>query len=151
MKKGGGYDPRVGGAPVYELLEHTADTGIRVRGRTRADVFARAAWAFADLHTDATRVEGRERVTVAVEGIDAADVLRRFLRELHYLYETRRLVLPQVAIRRLTATRCEAEAAGETFDPARHEARGEIKAVTHHGLVVRRDGRTWVAEVIFDL
>ena len=146
-----GYDPRVSAAPPYELIDHTADTGIRVRGRTRADVFARAAWAFADLHTDATRVEPRERVAVAVEGLDAGDVLRRFLRELHYLYETRRLVLPHVTIGRLTARCCEATAAGETFDPARHEARGEIKAVTHHGLVVRREGRGWLAEVIFDL
>ncbi|MCI0339797.1 MAG: archease [Planctomycetales bacterium] len=135
----------------YELLPHTADLGIRVRGRSLEDLFRNAARALVDLHTDLRTVVVRERVRILVEGMDTPDLLRRWLAELHYLYETRRLLLPEARFSELAETRLAAEAAGEVFDAARHEARGEIKAVTHHGLSVRRLRSVWVAEVIFDL
>jgi SHS2 domain-containing protein len=40
---------------------------------------------------------------------------------------------------------------GEPFDPARHEAQPEVKAVTRHELSVRPLGKQWVAEVVFDV
>jgi SHS2 domain-containing protein len=40
---------------------------------------------------------------------------------------------------------------GETLDPDRHELDHEVKAATHHGLTLDRDGNEWVAEVILDI
>jgi SHS2 domain-containing protein len=136
----------------YEFLEHTADLGIRVFGRDVAELFRNAARALADLHTDVAAVETRERRRVEARGVDPPDLLRHWLTELHYLYETERLLLPEAAIVELTDERVVAECRGERFDPARHEARGEIKAVTAHGLEIweEADG-SLVAEVIFDL
>ena len=48
---------------------------------------------------------------------------------------------------RITAT-----VRGATFDPARHEFRSELKAVTQHGLRMRSSpGGGLEAEVIFDV
>ncbi len=135
----------------YDLLPHTADLGIRLRGRTLAALFRNGARALVDLHTDLGKVRIRERVRVTAEGLDRPDLLRRWLAELHYLYETRRLLLPDARFEELEETRLVADVGGERFDPARHEARGEIKAVTYHGLSVRRTRGLWVADVIFDL
>jgi len=46
-------------------------------------------------------------------------------------------------------SRCRIEAKGVTFDPARHTPGVEIKAVTHHDLVLDAKKR-WV-EVLFDI
>lgn len=136
----------------YEPIEHTADLGIRVFGADARALFANAARALVDLHTDLAAVQSRESRRVEARGLDPADLLRHWLTELHYLYETERLLLPEVAIVELTDERVVADCRGERFDPARHEARGEIKAVTAHGLEIweEEDG-SLVAEVIFDL
>ena len=136
----------------YELIEHTADLGIRVFGADPAALFRNAARALVDLHTDLAAVTSREARRVTAEGVDPPDLLRHWLTELHFLYETERLLLPDVAVVELTDTRVVADCGGERLDPPRHEARGEIKAVTAHGLAIweEEDG-SLVAEVILDL
>ena len=37
------------------------------------------------------------------------------------------------------------------IDRDRHELDHEVKAVTHHGLILRREGEGWLAEVILDI
>jgi SHS2 domain-containing protein len=46
-------------------------------------------------------------------------------------------------------SRCRIEAKGGTFDPARHTPGVEVKAVTHHDLVLDAE-KPWV-EVLFDI
>jgi len=58
-----------------------------------------------------------------------------------------------VAVR---AVRCdersaELELLGEPLDPARHEVRTEVKAVTYHALAVARRDGGWAGRVILDL
>ena len=43
------------------------------------------------------------------------------------------------------------EVGGEPIDRERHVLDHEVKAVTHHGLDLRREGGGWVAEVILDI
>ena len=40
---------------------------------------------------------------------------------------------------------------GERLDPARHEVKLLIKAVTYHGLHVRQADGEWTAKVVFDI
>ena len=37
------------------------------------------------------------------------------------------------------------------LDPKKHSSEREVKAVTHHGFKVEKNGKGWTAEVIFDL
>lgn len=85
------------------------------------------------------------RTRVAVEGIDPVDVLVRWLQELLYLMEVRRLASGEV--NGLRDTGLSALVAGEwAQDPP---ARG-IKAVTYHGLEIRRIEDSFEAVIIFD-
>jgi len=140
----------------YAQIDHTADIGIRVHAPDGAiaTLFANAARALVDLHTDETAVRHEVTRTVEARGQDWEDLLRHWLTELHFLYEDERLLLPKViVIGELAETRIVAECSGEIFDATRHEARGEIKAVTHHGLEILEDEETGAleAQVIFDL
>ena len=40
---------------------------------------------------------------------------------------------------------------GETIDPARHELRADVKAVTKHLYGVRREHDRWIARVVLDI
>jgi SHS2 domain-containing protein len=40
---------------------------------------------------------------------------------------------------------------GETIDPARHELRADVKAVTKHLYGIRREGGRWIARVVLDI
>ncbi len=139
----------------YEQIDHTADIGIRVFAPDGVigTLFANAARALVDLHTDETAVRHELTRRVEARGQDWEDLLRHWLTELHFLYEMHRLLLPKVVITTLEEDHIVAECTGEVFDAERHEARGEIKAVTHHGLEILEDEETGAleAQVIFDL
>src|SRR5947208_1475037 len=68
--------------------------------------------------------------------------LVRFLGDVLYLYDTERFVPDRVS---------PAGISGEPFDPARHHALREVKAVTYHGAAVRRDGAGYGATIVFDV
>jgi SHS2 domain-containing protein len=68
-----------------------------------------------------------------------------------YLYDTERLVFRRFQIKPIRQNRLEANAWGEIMDPARHEIKSGIKAVTYHKLYVREREGVWETQVIFDI
>ncbi len=135
----------------YRLLNHTADLRVQVYGNSLRQLFQNALYTLTDLLTDARRVRTlrSRRVTVRGEGEDL--LLVRFLRELLFLFETRRFLGRRLEFLLLGDTILKAKVWGERFDPARHPLRTEVKAVTYHRLKVERRRERWVAEVIFDV
>jgi SHS2 domain-containing protein len=137
----------------YELIEHTADLGFRVTAPEPARLFARAILALEDLMADSAAARPVAERTIDVTGSDPGDALVRALEEALYLFEAERLLLSEIAHASFDATahRFRATARGEPFDPARHELRRPVKAVTYHDLAVERTDEGWRARVILDL
>ena len=75
-------------------------------------------------------------------GADPTERLIHFLADVLYLYDTERFVPARAG---------PAGVLGEPFDPARHTAAREVKAVTHHDATVRRDDRGLRATLVFDV
>lgn len=142
---------------TYRLIEHTADFGVEAEGPTPADVFAAAARGMFAGVVDLDAVRPRHAWPVATSAPDLPLLLHAFLDELLYLHLTRRVLVADVADLTLEEPapphegRVRATVLGEPIDPARHELRVEIKAVTLHGLRVERAGDRWRAAVIFDI
>jgi SHS2 domain-containing protein len=90
-------------------------------------------------------------VPVAVEAPTLDELMVRWLAELLYVFETRRLVLTNFWIDEIGGGRLAGSAKGLKFDSARHAQKLAIKAVTYHRIRVERSGGGWVAEVIFDI
>ena len=85
--------------------------------------------------------------TVAVDAVDADALLVDLLNELIYVAETERWAPSVVASVEWTATRVVLRLAAVRL----RGAPSRIKSATHHGLTLRRAGRGWEAEVIFDV
>lgn len=132
----------------YEVLEHTADIGLKAYGEGVDTIFANAAWGMFDLMTDVSAVAPRGEVTVRVTSSDLEGLLVDWLTELLYVHETEGVYLSDftVAIRDLAL---EATVRGEAIDPERHPAELVVKAVTYHMIEVKpKEG---YAVVIFDI
>lgn len=136
---------------MYELFEHTADLGLRVRAADLDTLFAEAAMClFAAVVEDIGTVEPRAHVTVELAGTDREFLLFDWLRDLLLRCDADHMVFGTFEVRvrddGLTGT-----AWGEPFDPAHHLLAHEVKAITYHELKVVRDGDGWLAEVIVDI
>ncbi len=143
--------PAAGESPVYEEIEHTADVGIVVRADGAAALFEKAALALYALMVDIGGVELRgDRIAVA-RGGSRAELLQAWLSEVLVLFSSEAFVAGEVVVEELHAGVVRGRLRGEPFDPARHEFRGEIKAVTFHDLTVKEDRDGWCARVIFDV
>jgi SHS2 domain-containing protein len=136
---------------MFEVFDHTADLGLRVRAAALNDLFAEAGVAlFSTLVEDLESVGQGEHVEVAVVGSDREYLLFDWLKELLYRFDADHLLFSRFVVR-VTENGLTGEALGEKLDWDRHVLRNEVKAITYHGLKVERDGDGWLAEFIVDI
>jgi SHS2 domain-containing protein len=134
----------------FELLEHTADVGVRARGVSLEEAFEQATLGLAEVL--GARRPGRPGETVAVEVTagDPGGLLVDWLNEVLWLHETR----AHAAIAAVRVERAgDGRASGSvTFASTGPPADGTfVKAVTYHRLRVGRDAGGWLAEVYLDV
>ena len=144
--------------PGYQVLEHTADVGIRACGRDLPEALRFVVLGMFALILPPEHVRPLQRWPLHVSGDDPELLVFNLLDELLYHHHTgRRLVRDVLELKVEPA----AEAAGawqatgvligETLDPRRQRIAVEIKAVTMHGLRVEPGPCGWQVQVIFDL
>jgi SHS2 domain-containing protein len=136
--------------PRYLPIDHTADLGLQVWGKTLPELYANAAEGMASLYYNPGAVRPLETRAIAVEGYDREEVLVHWLSELLYLVEVHSFLPSRFEITELDDTHLRAEVSGELFSRERHEWRTGIKAVTYHDIHVQEVGGEWMVTVIFD-
>ena len=134
----------------FELLEHTADVGIRARGATLEEVFEHATEGLAEV-LGALRLEGRgEVVPVEVAAADPGGLLVDWLNEVLWLREVREAVVAGVRVERVgdgTAVGSVVLGGGGPGPDGTF-----VKAATYHRLRVEPDpAGGWLAEVYLDV
>ncbi len=138
----------------YEFFDHTGDIAVSLRGSTLAELFEAAAAAVTDSVTTIQSVEPKRPEEVEIDAPELDLLLVDFLSELLYRFDTRGW-LSRYAELDLTEKdggwSLQGTLRGERLDPARHEVKLLIKAVTYHGLHVRRADGEWTAKVVFDI
>jgi len=135
----------------YELIDHTADIGVKVRGKSVGELFENAAYAMFDLIADLNRIKKREVLEVEIKGEKMDELLADWLRELLYKFNGERHLLKDFKIEEIGQKGLKARVSGEKLDLSRHSLKMEIKAVTYHGLEIKRTSEGWQAQVIFDI
>lgn len=136
---------------MYEVFEHTADLGLRVRAADLDALFAEAGRGlFEIIAGDLSGIQPLVRETIELAGDEVDYLLFDWLNELLYAFESRRMLFVDFQVQ-VSETGLWAVAAGEPWDPDRHRLEHEVKAVTYHGLSVQHNDGQWQAEVILDI
>lgn len=136
---------------MYEIFEHTADLGIRVRADDLESLFADAARGLLSVlvaNHDAVRPVQEKTYAIAGEELDY--LLFDWLTELLYTFETEKLLLAEFDVK-VDNNGLRAVCRGEPIDRSRHDMDHEIKAITYHELKVKQTADGYLAEVIVDI
>ncbi|MCL6472846.1 MAG: archease [Firmicutes bacterium] len=136
---------------AFEVLEHTADVGLRSYGNTLKEVFENAAIGMFSLITDLENVKSVLSEEVYVEAEDRESLLVEWLNELLYRFEVRYRVFKRFEILEWDGEyHLHAVAYGEPLDLGRHQILTQIKACSYHMLKIEHND-IWSAQVIFDV
>ena len=135
----------------YEPINHTADMGIRVWGKTKQALFKNAAEGMFDLIVEKKGVAAKKRIKFNIEAPDLKELFVSWLRELLYQYSAKGLVFKKIAILNLTGAQITAEAVGEKINLKKHIFKNDLKAVTYHELDIKKTKAGWQTQVIFDV
>lgn len=135
----------------YLVFDHTADLGIQIFGRTVEELFVNGAYALFDLIADLEQVQLKADRIITAAGTDRDEMWVNYLRECLYVFNGAGLLMRECVILSLDQSQVTARLRGETFDPARHQIKQEIKAVTYHQASVQTTARGWEGKVILDV
>ncbi len=136
---------------MFEVFDHTADVGLRIRSETLDGLFAEAGRALMSVLIDNPEdvvPRQKDELRLKSDGLDY--LLVDWLDELLYRFNQHGMLYRQFEVR-VEQNELRAALAGERLDPERHRVLQEVKAVTYHGLTVRRTPEGWTAEVILDV
>ncbi|RMF86725.1 MAG: archease [Nitrospinota bacterium] len=137
--------------PRFIELDHTADVGVIVQGRTLAELFANAGYALFATIADLATVEEQVSYTVSAQGEDWASLMHEWLSRLLRFFTLHGYLLCRFDIQELVPYQIQAEVGGEPLDLDKHTFYTEIKGVTYHQLSVRQQGDGWESQIIFDV
>lgn len=137
----------------FELIEHTADIGIRVFGKNKKDLFKSAACALFSLLVD-HQPQPKQKKTISLEADSLDELLVVWLNELIFLFATQNFVpatylfriISKKGVKKLTV-----QIKGRQINSFTNKIKMEIKAATYHNLKVYKNKNGYVGEVIFDL
>ncbi len=135
----------------YAVIDHTADTGVKVWAADLPSLFSEAARAMFEQITDIQSGAGSHTRTLSVEGFDRSDLLVNWLKELLYLFHTEGFLIKSTTLPSITDTALSADIRYDRFDPQAHEVRMDIKAVTYHGLLIENGPDGLSVTIIFDV
>ena len=135
----------------FEIIAHTADVAVLVRGRDLAELLVHAARAlYAVVFADLLVAAVVERV-LTVDSVDDAALVIDWLNELIYLLDAEQTVFGDFEVMELTAGHAVVRCRGEYLNAARHHRSREVKAATYHMARLRRIPSGYVSRVVFDI
>jgi SHS2 domain-containing protein len=134
----------------FEIVDHTADVGIRAYGASINQAFANAAKALFSLITELDNVDEVLHRDIELVAPDRESLLVEWLNELIYLFDTENIIFKRFDITQLNSTRLKARGYGEKVDSSKHKLKIGVKAATYHMLKVDKTNGYQV-QVLFDI
>ncbi len=134
-----------------EVLEHTAEVGLRAEAERFEDLLAELCSGLFSLITVPERVREREAWTVQVRADDPVALVVEWLNELLFLHARDGMLARRCEVVEASRQHVRATVWGERFNPERHPRGIEVKSATYHqATVLAADGR-WQAVVYLDV
>lgn len=134
----------------FEIINHTADVGIRAYGTDMRQAFANAGKALFSLITELDDVAEILYRDVKLAASDEESLLVGWLNELIYIFDVDNIVFKRFDVTELSYTRLEARGFGEKVDKSKHKLKMGVKAATYHMLKIDRNSG-YMVQVLFDI
>lgn len=135
----------------YQFINHTADLGIKVKGKNLRELFSNAGYAMFDIITEIKRIKLRQTLSIKISQGEIEDIFVDYLRELLSKFDIDKWVFKKFEINKIDNSGLEAVVTGEKINLSKHLLKREIKAVTYHALEIRKNNNLWEAQIIFDI
>jgi len=158
----------------FEVRDHAADKAATAYGKTLNEIFEASAYAMFDVMFDLMTVRADVTREMTLEAPYGEDLLREWLDELLFLFDTEKLVFsefsarvecppsPERSCRQVEALkepegerwRLQAWARGRRYSEDMERRGAAVKAVTYHQFALRPPEAPegdWVAEMVFDV
>jgi SHS2 domain-containing protein len=136
---------------MFEILEHPSDAGILARGQTRQEALIEASRGVTSIIVNPQGIDPREERSFRASGSDDGAQIVDWLNEILFFFDTEGIVLVDFAIDSWTDREIVGRARGDFYDPARHEFRTAVKAVTYHQFESHATPDGWEIRVFVDL
>jgi SHS2 domain-containing protein len=133
----------------FEVLEHTADVGVRAEATSLEECFRQATLGLLEI-SGSHRLGDGDKKDISVEADDLDALLVDWLEEVLYLQDSADAVVTDVTVNHVGR----AGATGSvTIAPRGNEVLEgtAVKAITYHQLAVNRAEEGWTATVFFDI
>lgn len=140
----------------YEVINHTADIGLKVNASTLFGLFENAAKGMFHImcgkvkQGNADNLEKRVEIKKTVDGYE--ELLVSWLSELLYIFNKEKIYFNNFKVLGLNNNGIIGEASGVKIDFRQQSSLcTEIKAVTFHGLKIEEDVQGFSCSIIFDV
>ena len=133
----------------FQLIEHTADTGLIAYGNNLAEAFANAAFGLFSIIAELEPVKETKSRKIELNEDDPEALLFEWLNSLLYLFDVKMLLFKRFDIVAFDGCRLKAICYGEKYDPSRHHLKTGVKSATYHMLKVDKEKNE--IQVIFDI
>jgi SHS2 domain-containing protein len=137
----------------FEIINHTADIGIKAYGANLPAAFVNAAIAMYSLITDPDTIKENLHRNIDVSAPNRAELLVEWLNELIYFFDAEQVLFKRFDIDLLSENRLKACCYGEKVDKLRHDLKRGIKSATYHMIKVEQnppDGG-YQLQILFDV
>ncbi|RLI06129.1 archease [Candidatus Bathyarchaeota archaeon] len=139
----------------FRFLEHVSDIYVEAYGENLEEAFENVALAMFEAMTELDKISPKLKREVMVEGEDEEALLYNWLEELLVKFEVENLIFSKFNVHKIEPLneklRLRAEVFGEPFNPQHHSSKVGIKAVTYHGMEIKRENGKVTVKVLFDI
>jgi SHS2 domain-containing protein len=133
----------------YRYLDHTADLGVEVSGKTLPELLANTGRAIFE-----TQIHGKLRThkekSINLQSDSLEDLFIDWCRELLYNFSVHGFIPRDYEIS-VEDFAIHANLRGDIYDAKRHRVRIEIKNPTYHNLAIEKIEDGFCARIIFDV
>lgn len=131
----------------YEILEHTADLRIKVKGEDLKKLFRSSLEAMADIMSPNKEKKTSSGKKISISAPDRTALLIDFLNEVLTNANIEKKVYSDVTFNKLTDNKLEAEIHGVSAEKFKED----IKAVTFHEADIQKNKGFLETNIVFDI
>ncbi|MFC2061078.1 archease [Elusimicrobiota bacterium] len=133
----------------FEEIEHTADIGLRLKGKDIEELFENGLKGLLSIVTDNAELSGYRIRGIKISAPDMESLLIDFLNEILFMINTDAW-MPCSGRIQIDGNDLKAAIKGQKIDPEK-AIKKEVKAATYHNIKIKETSNQLETEIFFDL